>query len=264
MGLKGQGIGLALVTVALAGGVAAQAPAPAPDALRDAAQALRGAGYIGAGVLDASTYLPPPPADDSVEGKADMAALDAARARKGDASWRAAIDELHLTSPAAQKRIACAIGVTLTPAEAPAYYRMATRVGADLVRASYAAKDLWKRPRPYTREATPDTCYPADELAKGLSWSYPSGHSATGWLLGLILAQAAPDRASQVLTWGRNVGEHRIACRVHYPSDVQAGRLMASVMYAQLSTNPEFRADLEAAKAEIAAAKAKGAVPSGC
>lgn len=264
MGLKAMGVSFLLGGAALAAAVSAQAPKPAPDALRDMARSALPTGYIGAAVLDASTYLPPPPSDDSVDGKADIAALEAARAGKGGPVWRAATEELDLRTPAGRRQMSCALGVTLTPAEAPAYYRMAARIGTDLIRGSYAAKELWKRPRPYTRDAVPDTCYPPDELAKGLSWSYPSGHAATGWLLGLILSQAAPDRASQVLTWGRQVGERRIACRVHYPSDVAAGRMLASVMYAQLSTNPEFRVDLEAAKSEIAAARAKGAVPTGC
>lgn len=264
MAMTRVGVGFAVALVAGAAAVGAQAPGQAPDMLREMAAAPRIPGYLGAAVIDASTYLPPPPADDSEAGKADMAAFVAARAGKGGPAWQAAIDELQLTGPASQKRLACAIGVSLAPAEAPVFYRMIARVGTDLIRGSYAAKELWKRPRPFTREATPDTCYPPAELAKGLSSSYPSGHAATGWLLGLILSQAAPDRASQALTWGRGVGEHRIACRVHYPSDVEAGRLMASVMYAQLSADAGFRADLDAARAEIAAAKAKGAVPTGC
>ncbi len=56
---------------------------------------------------------------------------------------------------------------------------------------------------------------------------------------------------------GFDFGQSRVVCGFHYPSEVNAGRLMGTVMFARLMQNPAFRADLDAAKAEYLAAKAR-------
>ena len=227
--------------------------------------ALAGGGYVGRfGLIDAGRYLPPPPAAGSAAEAADIAALAAARTRIGDATWTRAIDELNPRSPASVGRMMCALGAQLTPATAPALFRLLERSGRDLSAASEASKAAFNRPRPFEGKPDAVTCYPPDVLAKGLGSSYPSGHSGIGWLWGMILSQVAPDRAAEALVYGRGYGEHRIACMVHYPTDVDSGRLLGSVLYAQMSAIPAFRADLDAAKAEVAAAKAAGAKPAGC
>jgi acid phosphatase (class A) len=48
---------------------------------------------------------------------------------------------------------------------------------------------------------------------------------------------------------------------MHYPSDVEAGRDLAAAMVARMRANPEFRADMEKARREVARLKAP---PSGC
>ncbi len=230
-----------------------------------AQQAMVPPGYLAKGdVVDAARYIPPPPADNSPAGKADRAAIDAAKAHTDPAVWKAAVAELHMRSPEARVRMLCAIDANLTPENAPAFYRLMLRAGIDLAAASDQSKNVWKRPRPFTTDKNPETCYPADELAKGLSWSYPSGHSATGWIWGMIMSEVAPDRTAEALAWGAAVGDHRIACRVHYPSDVMAGRMLGSAVFARLAARPDFRADVDAAKAEVAALRAKGEHAVGC
>jgi acid phosphatase (class A) len=44
---------------------------------------------------------------------------------------------------------------------------------------------------------------------------------------------------------------------MHFPSDVEAGRQLATAVVAQLDTLPEFQRDLEAARAELAASAAR-------
>jgi len=48
-------------------------------------------------------------------------------------------------------------------------------------------------------------------------------------------------------------GQSRIICNVHWQSDVNQGRIMGAATVARLHADPGFLADLEAAKAEIAA-----------
>jgi len=48
--------------------------------------------------------------------------------------------------------------------------------------------------------------------------------------------------------------ESRLVCGVHYRSDLQAGQVLGNVLVARLMTKPEFRAEMEAARAELTAA----------
>ena len=56
-------------------------------------------------------------------------------------------------------------------------------------------------------------------------------------------------------------GESRLVCGVHNMSAVEAGRTNGSVLAAELHGSPEFRADLDAARTEIAAARRAGPAP---
>ena len=45
-------------------------------------------------------------------------------------------------------------------------------------------------------------------------------------------------------------GESRLVCGVHFPSDVEAGRLIATAVYERARATPAFKADFACAKAE--------------
>jgi acid phosphatase (class A) len=91
--------------------------------------------------------------------------------------------------------------------------------------------------------------------------AYPSGHSAIGWAWALILAEIVPESADRVLARGWEFGQSRVICNVHWQSDVTQGRTVGAIVVARMHGNTEFRADLEAARREIAAVRANGDVP---
>src|SRR5262249_7269104 len=96
----------------------------------------------------------------------------------------------------------------------------------------------------------------------GTSYSYPSGHAAVGWAWGLALAEAQPERAAAILKRAQAIGDSRVVCGLHYPSDVTAGRIVRAGVVAVEHDSAEFRADLVAAKAEIDARRAQAlAIP---
>jgi acid phosphatase (class A) len=73
-------------------------------------------------------------------------------------------------------------------------------------------------------------------------------------MVALILTELVPERSSAILARGRAFGESRVACGVHWLSDVQAGTLNGAAILAALHSSAEFRADLQQARHEIAAA----------
>ncbi len=219
-------------------------------------------GYLDASALpDATRFIAPPPAPGTPAFAADRAAHRAARARIGDATWKRAAEELDPSSAAMRAHVSCVIGAALDPATTPVTLRLLERLGTDAERTAGRVKALYKRPRPYTDEPGAQACDPKAKAGMG-STSYPSGYAATGWLWGFALASLAPGRRDDAIAFGASIGDNRVACRVHYPSDVMAGRLVGSAVYAAEIENPAFLADLALARAEVAKARAAGKTPS--
>ena len=88
--------------------------------------------------------------------------------------------------------------------------------------------------------------------------SYPSGHAMIGWAWALVLSELAPDRTNALLQSGREFAQSRVICGVHNASAIEAGRMNASIVVAALHGDATFRADLDAAREEMAANVAAG------
>lgn len=205
--------------------------------------------------------LPPPPVAGSSEDQADRFLYRESRRGIGGALWQRAVGQLSVTSPSFLKEISCALGAQLSPQTTPATMQLLRRAGTDLARAVNVAKQHYQRPRPFTTDGG-KACDPdhAVDGGKGLGFAYPSGHAAVGWLWGLILSDARPERSAALLKFGKATGDLRIACRVHWASDVTGGRLMATALYQKIDDTRDYKADLEKARAELSLAP----VPDGC
>ena len=246
--------GLAVAAV-IAGSAVAVAQAPAP-------RAATPTGYLAVADLPNSlTLVPPPPAAGSPAQARDDATAKAMVALRGTPRWALATQDADLTFPAAAGTFSCAVGVAITEADTPRLYALLRRTLSDIGRSPYPTKNQYRRARPFTVNGAP-TCTPPFEAVLRADGSYPSGHGAIGWGWSLILAEAAPEKIDAILARGRAFGESRLACNVHWQSDIEEGRTMGSAVVAKLHDNAEFRADLAAARAEIAAARAKGLAPT--
>src|SRR5207302_3408345 len=112
-----------------------------------------------------------------------------------------------------------------------------------------APKDHWKRKRPY--QLDPQLALGAPEP----SFGYPSGHSARGTVYALLLAELFPEKKDAILAIGRDIGWDRVLICKHFPTDVQAGRVLGQAIFRELSGSAAFQQDLAEAKAEVSAAK---------
>lgn len=210
-------------------------------------------GYLSRGALPNSLLLnPPPPAAGSPAEARDRAGADAAVALQGSPRWALATRDADLATPGAPGAFSCAAGVAIGPQTTPKLQTLLRRVLLDLAMSTGATKRKYMRPRPFMVNGKP-TCTPDAEALLRRDGSYPSGHSALGYGWGLILAQAIPDRAAELVARGRAYGDSRRICNVHWLSDIEEGRVVASAVVARLNADPAFRADLDAARAEVAA-----------
>lgn len=200
------------------------------------------------------TLLPPAPQPGSATDKADRAIFRQTRQLQGSRRWDLAVADVDYTVPALLADFRCAVGAPLSPEAQPALISLLQRAAPNIIAAINAPKDYYKRPRPYLVQKGGICVAKSPELAA--NFDYPSGHAAISWTLGLILAELAPDRSGPILTRARAYGESRVVCGVHNASSVDAGRTTGAALVAALHGDPAFRADLEAARKELAALRA--------
>lgn len=248
----------ALLAVVLSGCAhQAKAPATVPEV---APGFLKG--YLSRETLpNSKALLAPPPSKDSAAFAADEAIYRSTRPLKDTLRWSLAIQDAELKFPEMTGTFSCAVNAPLTPEATPRLYMLLRRSATDAGLAMNAAKDHYKRPRPFM-EFNETSCTPADEAALRRNGAYPSGHTGIGWAWALILAEAAPDRIDPILARGYAYGQSRVVCGVHWQSDADAGRLVAAGVVARLHADPTFEADFAAGKAELAAARSKQLPPT--
>lgn len=250
-----------MVTAALTGALVLALGAVAVNAQQPAAPTATGffdlKGYLPRGATPDSLVLnPPPPAAGSAAEARDLAGAAAAVVLHGTPRWALATRDADFMSPAATSGYSCAAGFAIGPQATPKLDMLMQRTARDLAGATSPTKRKYLRPRPFTVNNQP-ICTPEMEAVLRSDGSYPSGHSSLGYGWGLILAEAIPDRAAQLVARGRAFGDSRRICNVHWLSDIEEGRIVASAVVARLNAEPAFQADLAAARAEAAAQAAQ-------
>jgi acid phosphatase (class A) len=217
-------------------------------------------GYLTAQAVDGQTVIGPPPAPDSPRGRADRAIYLETRALAGSARWKLATKDNDLWNGGALERYACALGRPIDAKSLPKTYHLLQRVELDARTVGTPPKTHYNRTRPPIGDEQP-LCIKREDWMK-TNASYPSGHAMAGWAWGLVLGELAPARASGLMAAGREIGDSRVICGVHYQSDVEAGRMLGAAMVSAEHADPAFRADFLAARAELA--KAHAAAPPSC
>lgn len=124
-------------------------------------------------------------------------------------------------------------------------------MGATCDSISDRAKQKYMRWRPFMYYNEP-TLVPEQEEKHRTNGSYPSGHTVLGWTMALLLSDINPAAADSILARGYEYGQSRVIAGYHWQSDVDAGRLGASVLYAKLQGNQRFREQLAKAQQEFA------------
>jgi acid phosphatase (class A) len=179
--------------------------------------------------------FPPPPAPGSETDKADLALLHQLQNRRTQAQCGAAKAQAHAYYEEFFGDISPF--VSLLPAGAADFFNY---IIADSDAVTVKLKDRYKRPRPFQRGAGLKSCA---GMTPGLA--YPSGHAAISRLFALILTDLVPERRAEFFARADEAALNRVIGGVHHPSDIEAGKRVADLIYPELLKNPAFRADLE-------------------
>lgn len=220
-------------------------------------------GYLPSGVLDIIQVLSPAPQKGDARYEEDRAVFKATRHWLGTPRGDLATRDVQTKPAAMAADFSCALDVVLTPQNAPLTMAVIAKAGVDTGSQSGAAKNFFKRLRPYQIDEGA-TCQPPKELEG--SYDYPSGHTTWGWTWALLLTELAPDRATPIMARGRAYGESRLVCGVHNASAVEAGRTTASATLAAVHAQQAFLDDMAKARAELTALRSDPAraKPQGC
>ncbi|SEL86424.1 acid phosphatase (class A) [Roseateles sp. YR242] len=201
-----------------------------------------------------AVVLPPPPAEGTQADRDDVAGVLARQ--QVDPARRASAE---LDGELLYDRFAPLLGIELKRERFPALISLLNRSVRQAGQPAFAAKQIYRRLRPYQRLTLSQVCGRSggskpDPDAQQRT-SYPSGHSTYGWTTALVLARVAPDKAAALLARANEYADSRLICGMHFQSDVEAGRQLATAVVSQLDLNPEFQQDLQRARAELAAAR---------
>ena len=87
------------------------------------------------------------------------------------------------------------------------------------------------RPRPKVIAKKIKTKMKDMEMASMKTPSYPSGHSAQGYLIGMVLSDKYPQKRDKLMKTARDISYSRRVARAHYLSDSRLGEQIGKDMY---------------------------------
>lgn len=141
------------------------------------------------------------------------------------------------------------IGITINRNSTPAIYNLMEMIRNNNKDVCNQVWFLYFRQRPYVmlHESTP---LPAKENIHKDTSSYPSGHASFAWALGLMFTEVAPAYQNKILARAYSFGYSRVIVGFNWPTDVEAGRLLAATIISHLQINSEYRTLIKQAQAE--------------
>jgi acid phosphatase (class A) len=201
--------------------------------------------FVADNVPDLRALLTPPPAADSLVTRAELeVVLQFQDLRTPALAQRAQeIENETLFSFASD-----VVGPWFTAEKLPRTAALFAAVREDFIAVNRASKGLWPRKRPPFADPRVKPCVEFSD-----SGSYPSGHGIQSALWAGLLAELLPDHAAGFQARALETRRMKLFTGVHYPSDLEAGRLVGEALAREMLRNPALQSALAAARAELAA-----------
>jgi len=199
---------------------------------------------------DETYFLPAPPKESSIAFTADVLRYQWGKMQRDTERGAQAVKDANWTTIYMLEYFAPALGCTLSEEETPETYNLLKQgigAGGNSVK---KGKKKYHRTRPYAF-FNESTSIPGEEEDLRHNGSYPSGHTARGWMVALILVELFPQHQNEILKAGYEYGESRVIVGFHYQSDVNAARIASSAAFARLHADEGFQKQLAKAKKEL-------------
>lgn len=204
--------------------------------------------------------IPDPPANSSVQTRAELNYLLGLQQQRTDDQVRAALymagvyynprvtpaDSSYLRYRKNLFHIGRSIGTWFSPESLPVTADFMARVWQDASHYIWKYKYQFLRVRPYVLE-------PELQNLEETNWAaYPSGHAANSYVNAFIYAELAPEFTDVFLKDAYDMAHSREILGVHYPSDSEASRVLARQIVNELFRNEKFLSDFKLVQQEWA------------
>ena len=199
---------------------------------------------------DGIQYLPAPPDTVSAIAATDMSKFIEGKTIRPTEEGQIAINDVVYDPEYYMEIYSDAFGRTLSAQTTPELLELFVNMYYLGDGGTRSCKNFYKRPRPY-KQLNESTAYPPAENLERNTGSYPSGHASAGWLYALVLAELNPDAEEELLARAYQYGQGRVITGYHWQSDVEAGRLVGSAVYARLHNSDEFMKQFNRVKQEL-------------
>lgn len=206
--------------------------------------------YVTTAQVDLGQLLAPPPIPDSSAEKSDLDAVIEASGNRSavEAESARADGEISVL------RFADVLGGGFSPENLPFSLPFFSLVASDAHAIVGTAKVDFDRLRPFVVDTRVHPIRNDPEVTAAphhRSGSYPSGHATFAYATGILLAAMLPEKSTEIFARAALYARHRLVAGVHYPTDIEAGRIAGTVIANVLLHDPRFLADFARARAEV-------------
>jgi acid phosphatase (class A) len=194
-------------------------------------------------LIDMTELIPPPPPIDSDAWKEDLAGVLEAQENRNEIQLRRALAQKTLTI----YLFTDVLGPKFNARDLPVTEAFFQRMQGDARVILVHAKNALQRPRPVAAHKEVVALAGTPRLPTG----YPSGGTIFTTSTAILLAKMIPEKRFELHERNREYGSNRIMIGEHFPRDIRAGEIAATVIVHALMEKPAFMRDLEAARAEV-------------
>ena len=188
--------------------------------------------------------LPPPPANDSVLGRAELETLLQLQADRTPEQIQRARRVAGQTVTSFARPV---LGEWFQARDFPRTVAIFDEIGRESRRiVDDQVKKRWNRTRPYLLSSAVQPV-----VDRPGNTSYPSGHSAAAALWGTILAAAFPEKEAEFQRQIREALWCRVLGGAHFPSDTVAGGMLGEAIAKTMLQSQKMQAALQTIREEI-------------
>jgi acid phosphatase (class A) len=199
--------------------------------------------YITAQDLDIVSILPPPVTAGSPADREQLAVvLRAQRTASPERVEQAKRD----ADESVDAMFASVFGKALPASALPTTTRLFVRLEETGDAVVGPAKKAFKRLRPYLSDPEIKAL-----VRPSISGSYPSGHTTHITASAIVMGDIVPEKRDAIWERAHDYAWSRVIAGMHYPTDLDGGRLAGTAIAVAVRNRPEFKSDFDAARREL-------------